>query len=58
MTTMNITIDQVDEQMKRLQEIKMFLESVAMPSREPQLHKTEVEKPEMNLIIHEYWKDK
>lgn len=55
---MNITIDQVDEQMKRLQEIKMFLESVAMPSREPQLHKTEVEKPEMNLIIHEYWKDK
>lgn len=51
MTTMNITLNQVDEHMKRLQEIKMFLESAL-----PKVEETAPRKPEMNLVIHEYWK--
>lgn len=59
MTTLNITLDQVDEQMKRLQEIKMFLENVKLPSvvsnsRESQTQQEQ--KQQMNLVIHEYWK--
>lgn len=53
MTTMNITLNQVDEQMKRLQEIKMFLERASFPKFE-----APEQKSEMNLIIHEYWNNK
>lgn len=61
MTTLNITLDQVDEQMKRLQEIKMFLENVKLPSvvsgqQETRAEKEQTQKQTMNLVIHEYWK--
>lgn len=51
MTTMDITLNQVDEHMKRLQEIKMFLESAL-----PKVEKPTPQKTELNLVIHEYWK--
>ncbi len=51
MTTLNITLDQVDEHMKRLQEIKMFLEGAL-----PKVEETTPQKHELNLVIHEYWK--
>ncbi len=61
MTTMNITLTQVDEQMKRLQEIKAFLEGIKLPtmnhlvSSEDSEMRMEESKPELKLVIHEYW---
>lgn len=57
MTTMNITLDQVDEHMKRLQEIKMFLENVTLPKKHVASENEAAQKhePTMNLVIHEYW---
>lgn len=58
MTTMDISLNQVDEQMKRLQEIKAFLEGVRLPRQsrqaDPRVDRG-VEAQEINLIIHEYW---